>query len=129
MSALLPEVEERSRIWVSWMGDGTRFGLGGRDDSLGVFDEDVWSWDRDRDWERDGGGGVMDLVRDARDVLADGMGASGSGISDAIFGRFVGRSILIGLLGCGWIVCTVPKLPIRSIFPLQCGAFLFWVPL
>lgn len=47
VSALLPEVGERSRIWVSWMGEGRRFGVGGIDDGMGVFDEEVWDWDWD----------------------------------------------------------------------------------
>lgn len=41
---------------------------------------------------------MINLVRDARDGLPGGIGVSGSEKSDSIFGRFVGRSILMELL-------------------------------
>lgn len=87
MSALLPEDGDRSRMWVSWTGEGMSFGRVLVDVGAGVWDDD---WERDR-------GGVIDRVREASgvyvDVDVDSAGTDGPGES---FGRLVGRTILMG---------------------------------
>lgn len=74
-------------MWVSWMGEGIVVVDGG----LGVWE----------DCERDVGG-VIDLVKEVREVVDGGM-------SDESLGRLLGRPILMmeGMLWMGELVVVV----------------------